>query len=145
MIIGQALRWVLILALAAGTLAAGAVGSAERGGAECGGPVRLYGDGNADLATGVPGESLRSVEVAGAVQVIYGSAAGLTSKDAQLVSLASAGLAGVRDEAEVRRVTEDLNERIRGSHRRKVDGPALALRPVDVEATVAECRNHTMR
>ena len=53
-------------------------------------------------------------------------------------------LAGVRDEAEVRRIVEDLNERIRDSHRRKVDGPALVLRPVDVEATVAEWRQNRM-
>jgi hypothetical protein len=45
-------------------------------------------------------------------------------------------LAGVRDEAEVRRLVEDLNERIRDSHRRRIDGPALVLRPVDVEAAV---------
>ena len=51
-------------------------------------------------------------------------------------------LTGVRDEAEVRRIVEDLNERIRDSHRRKVDGPAMVLRPVDVEATVEEWRNH---
>jgi hypothetical protein len=51
-------------------------------------------------------------------------------------------LAEVRDEAEVRRLVADLNERIRDSHRRKVDGPALVLRPVDVEATVAEWRRN---
>ena len=54
-------------------------------------------------------------------------------------------LAGVRDEVEVRRIVKDLNERIRDSHRRKVDGPAMVLRPVDVEATVAEWRNNRMR
>jgi DnaJ-like protein len=47
-------------------------------------------------------------------------------------------LAEVRTEDEVRRIVEDLNERIRDSHRRKVDGPALVHRPVDVEATVTE-------
>ena len=51
-------------------------------------------------------------------------------------------LSGVRDEPDVRRVVEDLNERIRDSHRRKVDGPAMVLRPVDVEAAVEEWRNH---
>ena len=54
-------------------------------------------------------------------------------------------LAGVRDEVEVRRIVKDLNERIRDSHRRKVDGPALVLRPVDIEATVAQWRNNRMR
>ena len=54
-------------------------------------------------------------------------------------------LAGVRDEAEVRRLVADLNERIRDSHRRKVDGPPLVLRPVDLEATVADWHNNRMR
>lgn len=54
-------------------------------------------------------------------------------------------LAEVRDEAEVRRLVEDLNERIRDSHRRRVDGPPLVHRPVDVEATVAEWRQHRTR
>jgi hypothetical protein len=49
-------------------------------------------------------------------------------------------LADVRDEAEVRRLVEDLNERIRDSHRRRIDGPAVVLRPVDVEAAVAQWR-----
>ena len=53
-------------------------------------------------------------------------------------------LADVRSEDEVRRIVEDLNERIRDSHRRKVDGPALVHRPVDVEATVAEWRRSRM-
>jgi Domain of unknown function (DUF1992) len=54
-------------------------------------------------------------------------------------------LAGVRDEAEVRSIVEDLNERIRDSHRRKVDGPALVHRPVDVEETVEEWRRSSTR
>ena len=54
-------------------------------------------------------------------------------------------LADVRTEDEVRRIVEDLNERIRDSHRRKVDGPALVHRPVDVEATVAEWRQTRLR
>ena len=49
-------------------------------------------------------------------------------------------LAGVRDEAEVRRLVEDLNERIRDSHRRRIDGPPMVLRPVDVEATLEAWR-----
>jgi hypothetical protein len=49
-------------------------------------------------------------------------------------------LAGVRDEADVRSIVADLNERIRDTHRRKVDGPPVVLRPVDLEATVAEWR-----
>jgi hypothetical protein len=54
-------------------------------------------------------------------------------------------LAGIRDEAEARRIVEDLNERIRDSHRRKVDGPALVLRPVDVEAVIADWRGSRNR
>ena len=54
-------------------------------------------------------------------------------------------LAGVRDEDQVRRLVEDLNERIRDSHRRKIDGPAVVLRPVDVEATVVEWRARRTR
>jgi Domain of unknown function (DUF1992) len=51
-------------------------------------------------------------------------------------------LAGVRDEADVRSIVADLNERIRDTHRRKVDGPPVVLRPVDLEATVAEWRRN---
>jgi hypothetical protein len=54
-------------------------------------------------------------------------------------------LAGVRDEVAARRLVEDLNERIRDSHRRKIDGPALVLRPVDVEAVIAEWRGRRAR
>ena len=54
-------------------------------------------------------------------------------------------LADVRDEAEVRRLVGDLNERIRDSHRRKIDGPAVVLRPVDVEAAVAGWRTSRTR
>jgi hypothetical protein len=42
------------------------------------------GDGYADLAVGVPGESVGSVAGAGAVNVIYGSATGLDATDDQL-------------------------------------------------------------
>ena len=54
-------------------------------------------------------------------------------------------LAGLREEAEVRRVVEDLNERIRDSHRRRIDGPALVLRPVDVDGAVAQWRGRRER
>jgi hypothetical protein len=49
-------------------------------------------------------------------------------------------LAEVRTEDAVRAIVADLNERIRDTHRHKVDGPPLVLRPVDVEAVVAEWR-----
>jgi Domain of unknown function (DUF1992) len=52
-------------------------------------------------------------------------------------------LADVRTEKEVRAIVSELNERIRDTHRRRVDGPPLVLRPVDVEDVVAEWRrNH---
>jgi hypothetical protein len=54
-------------------------------------------------------------------------------------------LAEVRTEEEVRAIVVDLNERIRDTHRRRVDGPLLVLRPVDVEAVVAEWRRNRER
>ena len=47
-------------------------------------------------------------------------------------------LRAVRDEDEVRRRIEDLNDRVRYTHRHRVDGPPLVLTPVDVEAAVAD-------
>ena len=44
-------------------------------------PFDFNGDGYADLAVGVPGEDLRGIEDAGTVQVMYGSAAGMTARD----------------------------------------------------------------
>lgn len=44
-------------------------------------PSDFNGDGFADLAIGVPGENLRRGINAGAVQVIYGSARGITTRD----------------------------------------------------------------
>ena len=44
-------------------------------------PFDFDGDGYADLAVGVPGESLRGKRAAGAVQVLYGSASGVTDHD----------------------------------------------------------------
>ena len=44
-------------------------------------PFDFDGDGNADLAVSVAGEDLRGVVGAGAVQVMYGSAAGVTARD----------------------------------------------------------------
>ena len=51
-------------------------------------------------------------------------------------------LRAVRDEAEVRRRIEDLNDRVRYTHRHRVDGPPLVLTPVEVEAAVAEWRQN---
>ena len=49
-------------------------------------------------------------------------------------------LADVRHEAAVRDIVEDLNDRIRDSHRRRVDGPPVVTAVVDVEAAVARWR-----
>ena len=54
-------------------------------------------------------------------------------------------LADVRSEETVRAIVADLNERIRDTHRRRVDGPPLVLRPVDLEAVVAEWRRNRER
>src|SRR4051812_19759353 len=50
------------------------------------------GDGFADLAVGVPHESVGSVSQAGAVNVIYGSASGLAGAGGQLWTQDSAGI-----------------------------------------------------
>jgi hypothetical protein len=44
-------------------------------------PFDFDGDGYADLAVGVPGEDLRGKSDVGAVQVMYGSASGVTARD----------------------------------------------------------------
>jgi hypothetical protein len=54
-------------------------------------------------------------------------------------------LADVRDERTVRDIIEDLNRRIRDSHRRRVDGPPIVVRPVDVEQTVTDWRRSRLR
>jgi hypothetical protein len=54
-------------------------------------------------------------------------------------------LTDVRDERTVRDIIEDLNRRIRDSHRRRVDGPPIVVRPVDVEQTVTDWRRSRLR
>ena len=61
-------------------------------------PFDFDGDGFADLAVGVPGESLRGVKYAGAVQVLYGSAAGVTARD----QLWHQGSKGIKNKLEKR-------------------------------------------
>ncbi len=51
-------------------------------------------------------------------------------------------LAEVPDEDSVRQIVADLNQRIRDSHRRLVDGPPVVVGLVDVEATVADWRRN---
>ncbi len=54
-------------------------------------------------------------------------------------------IADVPDEATVRHIIEDLNRRIRDSHRRRVDGPPIVVKPVDVEQVVADWRRSRSR
>ena len=54
-------------------------------------------------------------------------------------------LADVPDERTVRDIIEDLNRRIRDSHRRRVDGPPIVVKPVDVEQAVTDWRHSTSR
>ena len=54
-------------------------------------------------------------------------------------------LADVPTEEAVREILSDLNERIRDTHRRRVDGPPLVLGLVDVDATVVEWRRNRAR
>jgi FG-GAP repeat len=51
-------------------------------------------DGFADLAVGVPGEAVGTIQGAGAVNVLYGQAGGLTGTGSQLFTQDSAGVAG---------------------------------------------------
>ena len=55
------------------------------------------GDGFADLAVGVPFEDVGAVSNAGAVQILYGSAAGLTASGDQFWTQDSAGIANVAE------------------------------------------------
>ena len=54
-------------------------------------------DRRADLAVGVPGETLGGAFGAGAVNVLYGSAGGLTAAGSQLWSQATPGVAGIAE------------------------------------------------
>ena len=54
-------------------------------------------------------------------------------------------LADVPDERTVRDIIEDLNRRIRDSHRQRVDGPPIVVKTVDVEQTVTDWRHSRLR
>ena len=54
-------------------------------------------------------------------------------------------LAEVTNEEVVREIVADLNQRIRDSHRRRVDGPPVVVGLVDVEATVDQWRRNLAR
>src|SRR5918995_7031147 len=55
------------------------------------------GDGFTDLAVGAPSEDVGAIELAGAVNVLYGSAAGLSGAGSQLFSQDTAGVAGTAE------------------------------------------------
>jgi hypothetical protein len=54
-------------------------------------------------------------------------------------------LAEVTNEEVVREIVADLNQRIRDSHRRRVDEPPVVVGLVDVEAAVAQWRRNRER
>jgi hypothetical protein len=58
-------------------------------------------DGFADLAVGASGESIGNIETAGAVNMLYGSAGGLTGSGSQLFTQGAGGVPGSAE-------TEDL-------------------------------------
>lgn len=49
-------------------------------------------------------------------------------------------VAELRTEQQVREIVDDLNHRIRESHRRRVDGPPVVIGTVDVDAVVQRWR-----
>jgi hypothetical protein len=55
-------------------------------------------DGFADLAVGVPGEAIGAIEGAGAVNVLYGAAGGLTGSGSQLFWQGAGGVAGIAED-----------------------------------------------
>ena len=95
------LSMVLVLALAAvvwpaasagvlaGTAASAAAGSLE---------ADFNNDGFADLAVGVPFEAIGATRGAGAVNVLYGGAGGLTGTGSQLFWQGAGGVAGVAED-----------------------------------------------
>ena len=91
---------VVLLALAGVTPAAADEGRATGPGNAGAIPFDFNGDGFADLATGVPGESVGAIKSAGAVDVIYGARTGLSNARAQHWSQSSRGIRGAPEENE---------------------------------------------
>jgi hypothetical protein len=58
-------------------------------------------DGFAELAVGVPSETLGSIPAAGAVNVLYGAAGGLTGSGGQFFTQDSPGVPGVAEEVDI--------------------------------------------
>jgi hypothetical protein len=97
----RALAVVLIVVFGVGS---SRVAGAERDLAEDGalGGVRadFNNDGFADLAVAAPGESVGTVGGAGAVNVLYGSSAGLSGADSQLLTQNIAGVGSTAEEGD---------------------------------------------
>src|SRR4051794_12177712 len=90
-------RWVAIGGIVALAVAGTAIGSPA---IRAIGPAQAYdfdGDGFADLAVGVPGEDIGFRSGAGAVNVIYGSATGLTEVGDQFWAQESVGVPGASE------------------------------------------------
>jgi hypothetical protein len=79
---------------AAGLVLAGLLAPGSAHGASAAQPYDFNGDGYADLAVGVPGESLGDIAGAGAVQIIYGGSGGLTARGDQFWTQDSTGVKG---------------------------------------------------
>src|SRR5262249_57659841 len=84
---------VIVLAVGMLPIAAGAAGSATPADTAAQSlQADFNDDGFADLAVGVPGESVGSATEAGAVNVLYGRAAGLTGSGSQLFTPNTSGV-----------------------------------------------------
>ncbi|MGB7979657.1 MAG: hypothetical protein WCF36_02565 [Candidatus Nanopelagicales bacterium] len=97
MCVGVVVPGSLGLAGAAGSSSALTSATTVRAGSGVPGPALAYdfnGDGYADLPVGAPGEDLGRVRAAGAVNVIYGSAGGLTARGDQVWTQQSPGVPG---------------------------------------------------
>jgi hypothetical protein len=57
-------------------------------------------DGSSDLAVGVPGEAIGAIAEAGAVNVLYGAAGGLTGAGSQLFGQDTGGVAGTAERSD---------------------------------------------
>ena len=93
--------FVIVLAVGMSPGAGGVADSATAAEAAAGSlQADFNNDGFADLAVGVPGESVGTIFSAGAVNVLYGGAAGLTGSGSQLFTQNSAGVGSTAEEAD---------------------------------------------
>jgi hypothetical protein len=96
-----AVAFVIVLAVGMSPGASGVADSATAAEGAAGSlQADFNNDGFADLAIGVPGESVGTIFSAGAVNVLYGGAAGLTGSGSQLFTQNSAGVGSTAEEAD---------------------------------------------